>query len=44
MLIYDPLLRKTAKELLKTNYLKTAKLTAPDMDAFPPEKKDEDSD
>lgn len=38
MLIYDPLIRKTAKELLKSNYLKTAKLTAPDMEAFPPEK------
>lgn len=41
MLIYDPLLRKTAKELLKSNYLKSAKLTAPDMEAFPPEKQEE---
>lgn len=35
MLTYDPSKRKTAKELLKTNYVKSAKLTAPDMDAFP---------
>ncbi|CAH1173965.1 unnamed protein product [Phaedon cochleariae] len=35
MLTYNPSKRKTAKELLKTNYLKTAKLTAPEMNAFP---------
>ncbi|KAJ8919047.1 hypothetical protein NQ315_016953 [Exocentrus adspersus] len=35
MLMYDPSKRKTAKELLKSNYLKTAKLTAPEMEAFP---------
>lgn len=37
MLTYDPAKRKTAKELLKCNYLKTAKLTTPDLIAFPPE-------
>ncbi|CAH1999168.1 unnamed protein product [Acanthoscelides obtectus] len=37
MLVYNPSKRKTAKELLKMNYLKGAKLTAPDMNAFPPE-------
>ncbi|XP_050307821.1 cyclin-dependent kinase 2-like [Anthonomus grandis grandis] len=37
MLTYDPAKRKTAKELLKYNYLKTAKLTTPDLTAFPVE-------
>ncbi|XP_066256712.1 cyclin-dependent kinase 2-like isoform X1 [Euwallacea similis] len=35
MLVYDPAKRKTAKELLKLNYIKTAKLTTPDLSAFP---------
>lgn len=43
MLNYDPTKRKTAKELLKTNYIKKAKLTAPEMEAFPIEKNDEES-
>ncbi|KAJ8968832.1 hypothetical protein NQ317_005300 [Molorchus minor] len=37
MLIYDPSKRKTAKELLKMNYLKCAKLTSPELEAFPSE-------
>ncbi|CAG9764341.1 unnamed protein product [Ceutorhynchus assimilis] len=37
MLTYDPAKRKTAKELLRCNYLKTAKLTTPDLNAFPRE-------
>jgi len=37
MLVYDPAKRKTAKELLKCVYLKTAKLTTPDLNAFPPD-------
>nr|CAI5826257.1 unnamed protein product [Callosobruchus analis]CAI5858110.1 unnamed protein product [Callosobruchus analis] len=41
MLVYNPTKRKTAKELLKMNYLKCAKLTAPDMNAFPPEQNEE---
>lgn len=41
MLTYDPAKRKTAKELLKGNYLKTAKLTTPDLQAFPPDETDE---
>lgn len=43
MLVYNPSKRKTAKELLKSNYLKSAKLTAPEMDAFPHDET-EDSD
>nr|XP_023019629.1 cyclin-dependent kinase 2-like [Leptinotarsa decemlineata] len=35
LLTYNPTKRKTAKELLKTSYLKCAKLTAPEMEAFP---------
>ncbi|KAF7266123.1 hypothetical protein GWI33_020495 [Rhynchophorus ferrugineus] len=37
MLTYDPAKRKTARELLKSNYLKTARLTTPDLTAFPTE-------
>ncbi|KAL1488414.1 hypothetical protein ABEB36_014888 [Hypothenemus hampei] len=37
MLTFDPAKRKTAKELLKISYLKTAKLTTPDLKVFPPE-------
>ncbi|ENN76345.1 cyclin-dependent kinase 2 [Dendroctonus ponderosae] len=37
LLTYDPARRKTAKELLKSNYVKTAKLTTPDLGAFPPD-------
>ncbi|CAH0552589.1 unnamed protein product [Brassicogethes aeneus] len=43
MLIYDPSKRKTAKELLKTNYVRTAKLTSPEMEAFPVDKHDEEA-
>ncbi|XP_028153092.1 cyclin-dependent kinase 2 [Diabrotica virgifera virgifera] len=42
MLTYNPSKRKTAKELLKLNYLKGTKLTSPEMEAFPSE--DEQSD
>ncbi|KAJ8957464.1 hypothetical protein NQ314_006541 [Rhamnusium bicolor] len=41
MLVYDPSKRKTAKELLKTNYLKCAKLTGPEMEAFPLDENEE---
>ncbi|XP_018573634.1 cyclin-dependent kinase 2-like [Anoplophora glabripennis] len=41
MLSYDPCKRRTAKELLKSNYLKTAKLTAPEMEAFPVDETEE---
>lgn len=43
MLVYDPEQRKTAKELLKTNYVKAAKLTAPDLDVFPTDENDDES-
>ncbi|XP_060524099.1 cyclin-dependent kinase 2-like isoform X2 [Cylas formicarius] len=34
MLTYDPAKRRTAKELLKLNYVKSAKLTTPDLTVF----------
>ncbi|CAG9856462.1 unnamed protein product [Phyllotreta striolata] len=42
MLTYNPAKRKTAKELLKSSYLKGTKLTSPDLDVFPSD--DEKSD
>lgn len=43
MLVYDPAQRKTAKELLKTNYVKVAKLTAPDLEVFPQDENEDES-
>ncbi|XP_044756286.1 cyclin-dependent kinase 2-like [Coccinella septempunctata] len=42
MLVYNPTQRKTAKELTRSPYLRKAKLTAPNMDAFPAEEDTED--
>ncbi|EFA05700.2 Cdc2 kinase-like protein [Tribolium castaneum] len=40
LLVYDPFVRKSAKDLLSLPYIKRAKLTTPDMKPFPDEEED----